>query len=144
MYNFLHGRTISFKGSILGFKELDLFECEVIDEEGNFAYLKSVEEKGIGFIVSSPFVFFKDYSFELDEKDKTWLQINTHEEVFVLGIITLKNPFEKSTMNLAAPLVINITHLAGSQIVHVPSKGYSTQMPLFPKLNEKGNEGESC
>ncbi|MDQ0872148.1 flagellar assembly factor FliW [Paenibacillus sp. V4I3] len=144
MFNYLNGKTISFNGTILGFKELDIFELEIIDANGPFAYLKSIEEESIGFVVANPFTFFKEYSFELDEKDKTWLQINNHEEVLVLGIITLKDPFENSTMNLVAPLVININHLAGSQIVHAPSKGYSTQTPLFPKLNEKGIEGESC
>ncbi|MDQ0891969.1 flagellar assembly factor FliW [Paenibacillus sp. V4I9] len=144
MFNYINGKTISFKGSILGFKDLDLFEFETIDEKGPFAYLKSIEEKSIGFVVANPFTFFQNYSFELDEKDKTWLQINTHEEVLALGIITLKTPFEKSTMNLAAPLVININHLSGSQIVHAPSRDFSTQTPLFPKFNEKGIEGVTC
>lgn len=144
MFNNLNGKTITFKGTILGFKELDLFEFETIDENGPYAYLKSVEEENIGFVVANPFTFFKDYSFKLEEKDKSWLQIETHEEVLVLGIITIKTPFEKSTMNLTAPLVININHLTGSQIVHAPSRDYSTQTPIFPKLNEKGIEGASC
>lgn len=51
--------------------------------------------------------FFKDYGFDLDETTVELLEIESAEDVEVMAILTIEEPFEKSTANLMAPIVVN-------------------------------------
>ncbi len=57
------------------------------------------------------------------------------EQIGVMGIVTLSDTFEKSTLNLLAPIILNTEHLMGRQYV-LNQAGYSTKYPLFEKKEE--------
>lgn len=126
----LYGQVIHFQGSLLGFKELDAFEIQPVDENGLFAYLLSLEEPEIGFVVTSPFSFYRDYSFELDQNTIDELGLKSHEEAQILTIITLQEPFKASTLNLLAPVVVNVSNWTARQIVLPPHYNYKTKVPM--------------
>jgi flagellar assembly factor FliW len=144
MLNSLNGKVIHFRGSVLGFEQLDRFEATLLEEDGPYVHLQSKDDAQIGFLTANPFYFFSDYSFELSEPDKKELQVQSHEEVLVLGILTLKEPFSRSTMNLLAPLVINLTTLRGKQIVLPPGTPYDTRTAIFAKTGVESGGGSSC
>lgn len=131
----LHGKEINFKGSVLGFSELNKFELNVIDADTPYAFLQSMEDQDVGFLVSVPFAFEPEYSFEIDDHYKETIGIKKPEDVLVLSIITIQEPFENSTMNLLAPLVINVSNCLGSQVVLPPRCPYSTKEPLFKTIS---------
>jgi flagellar assembly factor FliW len=131
MLSILNDKIIDLSNSVLGFDKFNRYIVKVVEEEGKYAFLNSTDEGEIGFIVASPFSFFTDFAFELSESTMKELNIASPEDVLVFGIITLNDPFDKSTMNLLAPIVINFTSLEGRQIV-LPSKyNYSTKTPLY-------------
>lgn len=138
MFNNLHGQTFHFNGSVLAFEALNEFVLESVGEDSPFAVLQSQEDANIGFVVASPFTFFKDFAFELDEHDKEELGLTEQHDALILGFITLQDPFQQSTMNLVAPLVINISNSKGKQIVLPPKYEYSTKTPLFHHGLDKG------
>lgn len=127
----LHETVIRFDGSILGFEGYDEFSIMVVEEDSPYAYLQSLQDENIGFLVVTPFVFHPDYVFELEEKDKTLLALESQEEVIVLNTVTIKEDFTKSTINLLAPLILNITTHQARQIVLPPNTNYKTTVPLF-------------
>lgn len=55
-----------------------------------------------------PFAFKKDYSFDLSEEDLEQLQIENEEDVLTYAVVTMKETLQDSTINLLAPLVINV------------------------------------
>ncbi|TCZ76844.1 flagellar assembly protein FliW [Paenibacillus albiflavus] len=136
----LHGKEIDFKGSVLGFKELNKFEFNVVDAETPYVFLQSKEDQAVGFLVTVPFVFNSEYSLEIDDHYKEILEIHRHEDVIVLSIVTIKEPFEQSTMNLLAPIVINISNGLGNQIVLPPKCPYGTKEPLFKQIEVESGE----
>ncbi|MEB3102344.1 flagellar assembly protein FliW [Ferviditalea candida] len=139
MLQFLHEKTIRFNGSILGFEQLDGFSVSVVEENSPYAYLQSLEEENIGFLVVTPFVFYPDYEFELEEKDKSLLELKSQEEGAVLAIVTMSEDFIQSTVNLLAPLMINITNGLARQVVLPPKFNYGTKELLFKQaMAEKG------
>lgn len=134
----LNGQVIQLQGSLLGFKQLNEFMIQSVDDEGIFAYLQSQEEEQVGFVVTSPFSFYKDYSFELDSATIEELGTKTHEDVMVMAILTLQEPFKLSTANLLAPIVFNINNGIARQLVLPPHYRYTTKMLLNkPKAKEE-------
>ncbi|SCW58562.1 flagellar assembly factor FliW [Paenibacillus tianmuensis] len=142
MLSVLHNKSISFQGSVLGFENFDRFRFSVVDEEQLYGYLQSEDDESIGFLVINPFVIYPDYVFEVEENTREKLGIKSPEEVAVIGIITIQDPFSKSTLNLLAPLIINVTNGKGTQIVLPPKSNYRTKEPLFKYLPaESGEKG---
>ncbi|MCP3776253.1 flagellar assembly protein FliW [Paenibacillus sp. MZ04-78.2] len=139
MFKQLDGKIISLNGSILAFEGLNEFTFNCI-EGSDLAYLSSVDDEKIGFVVATPFEYFKDYAFELNKDDVARLGLKSEQDVLILSIVTLKDPFQDSTMNLLAPLVINMKKLKGLQIILPPSYEYDIKTPLFPKQRQESGE----
>jgi flagellar assembly factor FliW len=144
MFEFIHTKTFDFKGSILGFENLNQFMVMQVEEgDGTFAYLQSIEDEHAGFLVISPFTLYKDYTFEIEDKDRVFIDAQVQDEVAVLTIVTLREPFHKSATNLLAPLILNVRNGLGRQIVLPPKSNYSTKVPLYAEdLVESGES--SC
>lgn len=108
---------IHFPGGIPGF--LEQSEFVLLDIPGNsvFQFLQSVNTVPLAFVVTNPYHFYQDYSFELDEGTLESLQIKSVNDVLIVNIVTLKDPFETSTINLKAPLVINQKKMLGKQYI---------------------------
>ncbi|MEI7025664.1 flagellar assembly protein FliW [Paenibacillus sp. y28] len=132
MLNSLHGGTFYFHGSLLGFGGCDRFQFQTVDEEGVYGYLQSEEDEAVGFVVVNPFLFYSDYGFEIEEQAKEALKLESHEDAVILTIVTVQEPFDQSTVNLLAPLVINLKTSQGRQLVLPPKQGsLGTREPLF-------------
>lgn len=140
MAQVLNETVVSFRGSILGLEEYDDFSITLIEENSAYAYLQSLQDESIGFLVVAPFVFFPDYTFELDEKTKALLDLKSNEEVVVFNTVTIREPFTESTANLLAPLVINTRNGTARQVVLPPKSNYSTTVRLFHAALEEGGE----
>lgn len=143
MFEQFHERVFEFKGSLLGFDAYDGFRFTVAEENPSFGYLESVEAPNTGFIVTSPFRFFPAYEFQIEEKDKAELRIENPEEVLVLSVINVKNPFLESTVNLMAPLIINIANNQGRQIILTAPYSYGTKEKLLRPVPKESGE-DAC
>lgn len=121
---------LSFNQGLPGFPEYKQFILLSLDADLPLALLQSTEEATIGFVVAFPFAFKQDYAFDLSEEDKEDLNIEKEEDVLTYSIVTLKETFEDSTMNLLAPVIININKKLGKQIVLQDSKAYPLRFPI--------------
>lgn len=95
-----------------------------------FQILQSVKTPELAFIVTNPYYFYKDYELKLEEPIIEQLNITKEGDVTVLSIVTLKEPFSKSTMNLKAPLIINHDKRLGKQYI-LQTDNYDTRTPLI-------------
>ncbi|WP_217596238.1 flagellar assembly protein FliW [Cohnella sp. GbtcB17] len=139
MFRHLYDKPISMRGSILGFPELNEFVMLPIDDSATitpFAYLQSSTEEEVGFLVADPFQFCADYEFKIEEQDIQDIEATTPEEVVVMAIVRIGDPFDTSTINLMAPLVINVDKLLGRQVVLSSDKPYTTKMPIGSPVKE--------
>jgi flagellar assembly factor FliW len=119
-----HGETLIedrerlvFKNGIPGFGDETSFVLLPVSENTIFQVLQSTKTPALAFIVTNPFHFFKEYDFTLDDGTLDQLGIQQERDVLVYTILTLKNPFEKSTANLQAPIVINQKNNYGKQVI---------------------------
>lgn len=108
---------ISFKRGLPGFERLKKFIFFPIEDNDVFSILHSIEDDSIGLVVVSPFYVVKDYEFKLDDEKISELKIESNEDVLVLNTVTLNSNAENITVNLKAPIIINIKSKLGEQII---------------------------
>lgn len=130
-------RIIQFPDGLPGFSDEKQFI--ILELPGNpvFNILQSVLTKNIAFIVTSPYHFYKTYAFDLNQSIIDKLQIETESDVDVLTIVTLADPFSKSTINLKAPLIFNIKKQYGKQYI-LNDTDYPIKAPIKPFQKVKG------
>lgn len=115
---------LTFETGLPGFPNARKFVLLPLDADLPLVVLQSVEQQELGFVLAYPFAFKKDYEFEIDEEVKEDLQIEKEDEIVPYTILTLKETFQESTMNLLAPVVINTVKKLGKQIVLQDSASY--------------------
>lgn len=118
-----------FEHGLMGLEEYKEFVLLPLDVDLPLVLLQSTECAEISFILAFPYAFKTDYYFDLSEEDKEQLQIEKEEDVVSYVIITFKEPFEKSTLNLLAPIVMNNNKKLGKQIV-LHDKDYPLRYPI--------------
>lgn len=107
---------IHFPSGIPGF--LDEKEFYILPLEGTDLFvLQSVKTPELAFIVTDPFVLFPQYEFQLPEEALGKLGIQTDKDVAIFAILTVREPFQDTTANLQAPIVINQTKKLGKQVI---------------------------
>jgi flagellar assembly factor FliW len=121
---------LSFNQGLPGFPEYQQFIILSLDADLPLALLQSIEEESIGFVVAFPFAFKQDYTFDLSDEDKEDLQIEKEEDVLTYSIVTLQETFVDSTINLLAPVIINVNKKLGKQIVLQDSQAYPLRFPI--------------
>jgi len=121
---------LMFEQGLLGLEDHKRFVLLPISEEHPLVLLQSVEQVEISFVVAYPFAFKKDYSFDLSEEDLEQLQIENEEDVLTYSVVTMKETLQDSTINLLAPLVINLDKKRGKQIVLQDNKAFSLRYPM--------------
>lgn len=121
---------LAFEQGLLGLPEYKKYILLSLDVDLPLALLQSTEEASIGFVVAFPYAFKKDFEFDLSEEDIQDLKIASPEDVITYAIVTLKESFDDSTINLLAPIVINTKNKTAKQIVLQDNSQYSLQFPL--------------
>lgn len=133
-------KVIHFPAGLPGF--VNETEFIILDLSGNpiFQILQSIKSVNTAFIVTNPYHVYQDYSVNLDDQILEFLQINNDKEVVVLTIVTLKKPFDRSTINLKAPIIINAASKRGKQYI-LNGNNYSTKASIAP-INASIVKGE--
>lgn len=124
-------KIIYFKYGLPGFQDETAFVLLNLPGQlsTTFQTLQSVKTNDLAFIVVNPYQFFRNYEFQLDTQTIDQLQITSSKDVTVVSIVTVKKPFEKSTINLQAPIIINVQKMLGKQCI-LNDETYQTRTPL--------------
>lgn len=107
----------NFPKGIPGFEDEKEFVLLPIEGNDIFQVLQSSNTSSVAFIVTNPYTLVADYTFDIDDPTIELLNIEKPEDVFVLGILTLKQPFDTSTINLQAPLIFQTNSRKAKQMI---------------------------
>ncbi|MED1801446.1 flagellar assembly protein FliW [Brevibacillus porteri] len=119
---------IFFEDGIPGFSHLQFFQL-IQEEESRLFLIQSTEEKDVGFWAIDPFVYFPNYEFSLTPTVKTSLSIGDNTGIAVFCIVTIRGN-NQVTVNLKAPVVVNLSNRMGKQII-LQEDTYLIRQPLF-------------
>ncbi len=121
---------LTFEQGLPGFPEYTKYVLLGLDADLPLALLQSIDAAEMGFVVAFPYAFNKDYAFDISEEDKKQLQIHNANDVIAYAIVTLKETFPETTMNLLAPIIVNAKTKLGKQIVLQDSGNYPLRYPI--------------
>lgn len=130
---------IQFEKGIPAFEDEKQFVIVPLGDDTPFLLLQSTQNVEVAFIIVSPFQFFLDYEIKLSDALIHDLNIDEEKDVAIYSILTVKDPFVETTINLQAPIVINTKNRKGKQFVMVDSD-YPTRQKFLQQTPSKEEE----
>ena len=133
-------KVITFKEGIPGFEKLTRYMLieDTEDTASPFIYLQSIEDGKICFVLISPGLLVEDYNIEMKESYILALGEGKAEDFNMFVIVTAKNNFEESTVNLLAPIIIQHETRKGMQII-LENTAYKTKHKIIDLIGERSS-----
>ena len=130
-------KVVHFENGIPAFEQEHEFVILPYDEESPYYFMQSIKSPDLAFLLTIPFLFFNDYTFEIDEATVKELGIKNQEAVFYYTMVTIPNgSIRYMTANLLAPIVLNSETMKAKQVV-LEKSNYTTKHRLFPESATK-------
>ncbi|WP_163952135.1 flagellar assembly protein FliW [Paenibacillus sp. SYP-B3998] len=140
--NYEEEEVITFAQGIPGFEKLQRYLVIKSSEEDPVAYLQSIDESRMHFVITNPFYIHAEYEFHIDTADQIELEIKSQSDVEVWSILTTHEHIQETTINLLAPIIINKNSKQAKQII-LHSTEYRTKHRLLDLMVAASqNEGE--
>jgi len=136
-------KIITFVNGLLGLEQYKRYV--LLDHQGTdiIKWLEALDEPNIALPVASPFTFFPDYAPKISQESLLQLNITSEEEALVLCVLTIGSNINEITMNLKAPIIINVNTLTADQVI-VENPDYNVREPLKLKKACTDRRCESC
>jgi flagellar assembly factor FliW len=130
------GSVLEFPNGIPGFEDRKRFVALTFPHTQPLVFLQSLEDFQLCFITLPVLSIDRQYQLEISEEDLESVGLpvnrppNIGEDVACLAVVTVQKN-SAPTVNLLAPVVINIRNLKAVQAI-APESGYSHQHVLAP------------
>lgn len=105
-------------------------------------WLQSCDDERIAFPVIEPTFFKADYNPRLNQADKICLNLEDQDRLKLFTILTIPEVAENMTVNLRAPIAINLTKGTGAQIV-LQDKDLQVRQPAWAAFSNARDQLES-
>lgn len=128
---------IHLPAGLIGFPRFAKFV--MFEHKPPFSWLHSIEDENLAFVVVDGFEFGKEYDVKPPKNDKD-CDFREDDEFAILVIVTVRSDPRMTTVNLKAPVFINMRNRRGVQII-IDDARFSTRHPLWSE--ESGAEGEA-
>ncbi len=131
-------KVIHFQNGIPAFENEHEFIILPYDEESPYYFMQSLNSPDLAFLLTIPFLFFPDYTFEIDDATIHELDVKNYDKLLYYSMITIPNgSIRYMTANLLAPVVVNIENMQAKQVI-LEKSNYTTKHRLFPEPAKKG------
>ncbi len=132
---FREADVIRFPWGLPGFAHFRRFLLISVDEEEGYVWLQSLDDLKIAIPMCDPWSIFSNYEAPLPLYAKQSLEIERADSFCVMCVLVAR-PGE-TTINLLAPIIINIETHVGRQIT-LENQRYSVRTPV--KRNPDGSK----
>lgn len=123
----------NFVSPIIGYEKNNTYALVEHNKNSSFKWLQSTTQPELAFAVAIPGGFGINYSFELPETTQEELEIKEAEDILALNIVIIPHGNPRcATINLLAPIIINIKNNKASQII-LNGTDFPVDYPLFEK-----------
>lgn len=119
-----------FRNGLIGFEDCRHWVLLADSDNSSVAWLQSMQHSDIALPVVSPRRFLDGYQVRLEPTDVDMLQLSKVEQAFVLAVVSRND--ESLTLNLRAPLVINLDRRIGSQVITVDAQPMQYELSALP------------
>lgn len=124
-------------GGVFGFPSETMFV--LLEYSPPFSWLQSVENPELAFVVVNAAEFGDEYVVPLPLGDHD-TDLKKEDEVAIMNLVTIRPDPTLTTVNLKAPIVVNLRTMKGRQIV-VDDERYPIRLPLWNSGADPRSEG---
>ncbi|MBQ2900531.1 MAG: flagellar assembly protein FliW [Agathobacter sp.] len=132
-------KIITMERGMIGFPNLThfalIFDEEKKDKKFKIMWLQSMDDGDIAFPVADPIQLKEDYKPLVNEEIIAPLGEMTEDNTYILVTVTVPKKVEDFSVNLKAPIVINMDSNKGAQII--TEDDYPVKFRVYDLL--KGN-----
>jgi flagellar assembly factor FliW len=122
-------RVLQVPLGLLGFEGIKQYSLITNPDEEPFLWLQAVGDPSLSFLVVPTFDVAKDYNPEIGDEDAAFLGLDSQEDAWVYGIVTLHRN-RPATVNLKGPIIVNRHTLRAKQVVLNNAVRYAIQHPI--------------
>jgi flagellar assembly factor FliW len=131
--SYTNEEVILFKEGLPGFTKFTKYILVENEELKPFSLLQSIEKADIAFIIVSPETFKHDYKVIASVEELENIAIEKTESARIFSLVTMSERKEDVTMNLKAPIIINMEKKLGAQII-LKQNDYDIEYKMFSSL----------
>lgn len=129
--------VIAFTAPIAGFADslryaLVAHTLPGADDRTSVAWLQAIDNPFHAFVVTDPWMIVPDYAPEISDADAAELGLESFEHARVFGILTIPGDPREISINLRAPIVVNLNDRRAKQVVLLGEE-YGTRHPVNPE-----------
>jgi flagellar assembly factor FliW len=132
---FADGDVIEFPWGLPGFNDLRRFLALSLAEQPNFIWLQSIDEPQTALPAADPWQIFSDYEPKLPAYATETLELRNAEDFTILCIVVVSKGAEEMSMNLMAPIVVNLKTRRARQVM-LENSGYGVRTAIPRKAAE--------
>lgn len=130
-------KMIKMPFGMLGFPDKKKFIILQHQENSPFFWYQSIDDPGIAFVITNPFLFIPNYKVDLAAtlKEMSWNGDgnNRYLDLFIVVNIPRGMP-HKMTGNFIGPILVNTKNFQAVQII-LSDSPYTHRFPLIKKKN---------
>ncbi|MCT4613194.1 MAG: flagellar assembly protein FliW [Clostridia bacterium] len=110
-------KVVRFEEGLPGFEDKKDFILLSNEESNTFFWLQSVEDGEVAFALANPFIFYPEYSPEINDEYISELGELKEEDLNIYSVLVVPEDIKKMSANLKAPIVINNKTRKGKQVI---------------------------
>lgn len=134
-------KVLFFDNGLPGLEDNKRFALLSNEESKPINWFQSLDHREISLPVMDPFLICPDYAFDIPQADVDALGIEQVDDVYVLSILVIPRNAGGITINLSAPIIINVRNGKGRQIV-LDDKKYLVRVPISELLSKAAEGGK--
>jgi len=131
-------KVIELVNGMIGFSDTSRYV--LLDHNPPFSWLQSVDNPDLAFVVVNAAEFGEEYSFSVPIGDKD-LDLKEDDDIAIINLVSVRPPPLETTVNLKAPVVVNLRTMKGRQYV-LDDARFDTRFPLFAGENNDEKQEE--
>lgn len=118
--------VIEFPWGLPGFSEHRRWLLLTLETQPGYIWLQSLDDVKVAIPTAEPSMMFEDYEPKLPAYCFVALDIKSAEDFALLGVVVVTENAEEMTMNLMAPIVVNMRARKARQVM-LENSGYSVR-----------------
>jgi flagellar assembly factor FliW len=126
---FGESEVVRFPWGLPGFAAQRRFLVIAVDGEQGYIWLQSLDDLSFAVPLCDPWSLFEDYEASLPFYAKQSLEIETADSFCVMCVLVARAGTAETTINLLAPIVINLETRVGRQVT-LENQRYSVRTPV--------------
>jgi flagellar assembly factor FliW len=115
--DYLPESVIHLEEGLIGIGDKKRFLLIESEDFKPFAYLQSLDDPTFSLVVINPLLVEQNYRFYIHDDDLRSIDITDLNQILMLALVVLASDIRHVTVNLKAPIVINIGDKRAKQVI---------------------------